>query len=198
MNDRGWQMVRIEDTPWATNFANHYTIAIEYECLENEAIPDIAYEVLAQTWADIHAYLKQHPDLGAIALDRTTNGIRGHREWVGDGRVCPDGVSVDRIVARAAELANTPLPPPVTDMVTINGVPIVLGFLGLWRTVPEYAQLYVIGPPIAAELGVTTIPSVATAQEFQRGWMIYQPAENPTCTIADFHFWPALEQYRKH
>jgi hypothetical protein len=119
MNDRGWQMVRIEDTPWATNFANHYTIAIEYECLENEAIPDIAYEVLAQTWADIHAYLKQHPDLGAIALDRTTNGIRGHREWVGDGRVCPDGVSVDRIVARAAELANTPLPPPVTDMVTV-------------------------------------------------------------------------------
>lgn len=111
LEDRGWQLVRIEDTAWTTASANAYTVSIEYEHDGRQPIPDRAYTVLAQTWIDIAAYVASRR-LGSIPLDRT--GIRGHKEWVNNPRlVCPDGIDVDRIVAEIrARTAAPPSQPP--------------------------------------------------------------------------------------
>lgn len=106
---RGWQLVRLQDTAWTTSVANPYTVSIEYEHRDGETIPDGDYEVLAQTWVDIAAAVRAL-GLGDIPLTRAS--IKGHREWT-PGTACPDGVDVDRIVSRAAELAAGATPPPV-------------------------------------------------------------------------------------
>lgn len=104
LDDRGWQLVRIEDTAWTTAFANPYTVSIEYEHTGKGAIPDAAYDVLAQTWIDIAAYVKAH-NLGEIPLNR--EGIKGHKEWVNNPQLtCPDGIDVDRIVRQIDALVK--------------------------------------------------------------------------------------------
>jgi hypothetical protein len=112
MDDRGWQLVRIEDTSWTTAFANPYTVAIEYEHKQGQSISDTAYAVLAQTWKDIAGYVTAK-GIGNIPLTRA--GIRGHKEWVNNPQlVCPDGIDVDRIVREAQ--GSTP---PPTDWPTV-------------------------------------------------------------------------------
>lgn len=111
MADRGWQLVDLRDTAHTTGgIVNPITVAIEYEQLDGQMIPDIAYEVMAQTWLDIIAKCEEL-GIGTIKLMRNEFGIRGHKEWVGDNRVCPDGIVVDRIVNRAIELrlGSTPV-----------------------------------------------------------------------------------------
>lgn len=119
--NRGWQLVRIEDTPWTTAFANAYTVSIEYEHLANQNIPDGDYVVVAQTWIDAAAYVREH-NLGEIPLNRS--GIRGHKEWVNNpGLICPDGIELDRLVAEIARLQGAPPPPPEPDfeLITVPG-----------------------------------------------------------------------------
>lgn len=104
LEDRGWQMVALEDTPWTTAFANAYTASIEYEHHPeiHDSIPEMAYTVLAQSWIDIAEKVNEM-GLGEIPLTRA--GIRGHKEWVGNPHlVCPDGVFVDRIVSEMDRL----------------------------------------------------------------------------------------------
>jgi hypothetical protein len=110
LEDRGWQLVRIEDTAWTTAFANPYTVAIEYEHKQGQDITDIAYEVLAVTWAEITRYVTDR-SLGAIET------IAGHKTWVNNpGLTCPDGIDVGRIVTRWNALMKGGDPPsPVTD-----------------------------------------------------------------------------------
>ena len=108
LEDRGWQLVKIEDTAWTTAFANPYTVSIEYEHKADQAISDEAYEVLAETWKDITRYVADR-GLGDI----NTEGVRGHREWVNNpGLICPDGINVDRIETRRRELLDGNTPPP--------------------------------------------------------------------------------------
>ena len=110
MSDRGWQLVRIEDTAWTTAFANPYTVAIEFEHKAYQTISDEAYRVMAQTWIDIAAYVKKHK-LGEIALNRT--GIKPHKEWVNNPQlICSDGVNVDRVVQEITKLLGAPAPQP--------------------------------------------------------------------------------------
>lgn len=114
--DRGWQLVRIEDTAHTTGpVVNPKTVSFEYEQMEGQPIPDIAYDVMAQTILDASRYVAEH-DLGAIPLTR--QAIKGHKEWVGDDRVCPDGISVDRVARRAVELAagSPPKPPALVTV----------------------------------------------------------------------------------
>lgn len=95
MEERGWQLVALEDTPHTTAFANPYTAAIEYEHDGEEDIPDIAYEVLGATWADIERYILAH-DLGDFS-----EGVKGHKVWVGNPKLtCPDGIDVSRVSER--------------------------------------------------------------------------------------------------
>ncbi len=104
MDARGWQLVRLEDTAWATGgIVNPFVVAIEYEHPGNGTIGAAAYEVLAQTWADVTRYVRDH-GLGDIEV------IRGHRDWVGDNRTCPDGVDVPRIVQRWQVLMGISIP----------------------------------------------------------------------------------------
>lgn len=106
LEDRGWQLVRIEDTAWTTAFANPYTVSIEYEHNGTQAIPDIAYEVLAITWAEISRYVTKH-GLGEITT------IAGHKTWVNNPQlVCPDGIDIGRIVTRWNALMKGDEPPP--------------------------------------------------------------------------------------
>ena len=92
LEKRGYQLVRIEDTAWTTGaIVNPKTVSIEKEHQEGDELDDMDYRVLAQTWADVTRYLEERPHLGAISV------IRGHNEWVGDGRTCPDGIDVTRI-----------------------------------------------------------------------------------------------------
>lgn len=93
--DRGWQLVRIEDTAHTTAFANPYTVSIEYEHDGAQPIPDIAYEVLGATWADIERYVL------AQRLGDFSEGIKGHKEWVNNpGLICPDGIDMQRVIER--------------------------------------------------------------------------------------------------
>lgn len=110
MEDRGWQMVRFEDTAWATGGqANPIVVAIEYEHTGNGPIPDIAYAVMAQTWVDVDTYLRAN-NLGKIDLTRAS--IKGHKEWVNQpDRVCPDGIDIDRVVREAVAAAHEPNQP---------------------------------------------------------------------------------------
>jgi hypothetical protein len=126
LTDRGWQLVRLKDTAWATNQANPYVVAIEYEHIEGEDIPDGDYEVLSQTWVDVDTEVRRQ-GLGEILLVHGDPGIQGHKEWAGDNRVCPDGIDVARVVARAAEIAGTPTAPPAADrllMPPLNPTPL--------------------------------------------------------------------------
>jgi hypothetical protein len=96
--DRGWQLVNLEDTAWTTAFANPYTASSEYEHTGTGTIPDIAYEVMSQTWVDIDRETKQR-NLGSIDI------VRGHNEWVGNPNlICPDGIDVRRVQRRFEEL----------------------------------------------------------------------------------------------
>jgi hypothetical protein len=157
MDDRGWQLVRIEDTAWTTAYANPYTVSIEYEHRSGEAIPDLAYEVLAQTWVDITNYVRSH-NLGDFA-----EGIQGHKTWVGNpSLVCPDGIDIGRIQARYGELMNAG---DSGALILANNpygpVPIVLGFRA-WVETQGAARnpgdvnagiLAVVGYPMRAEYG---------------------------------------------
>lgn len=111
LEDRGWQLVRLEDTAHTTgSVVNPFTVSIEYEHMQNQDIPDIAYTVMARTWLDAAEYVRQH-NLGEIPITR--DGIKGHREWTGGGTICPDGIDVDRIVREAQAMLNPdPEPPP--------------------------------------------------------------------------------------
>lgn len=92
MQDRGYQMVSIRDVAWATAHANEEVVAVEYEHTGNEPIPDIAYDVLIQTWKDIAEFVMREK-LGSIAI------IDGHKAWVQNpSLICPDGIDVQRIV----------------------------------------------------------------------------------------------------
>lgn len=132
LENRGWQLVKIEDTAWTTAFANAYTVSIEYEHKAHQAIPTIAYTVMAQTWIDIAAYVKAH-NLGDIPLTRS--GIRGHKEWVNNpALICPDGIEVDKVVAEINRLLQVE---PPKDALYLPGnpfgnVPVVLGFKSLY------------------------------------------------------------------
>lgn len=105
MEDRGWQLVRIEDTPHTTAFANVYTVSFEYELMYGQSVPASAYPVMAQTIIDSTAYVRQR-QLGSIPLDRAH--IRPHREWVNNpALICSDGVMTDRIVTEIERLQGT-------------------------------------------------------------------------------------------
>lgn len=124
MDDRGWQLVRLDDTPHTTAFANPYTVSIEYEHDGSQPIPDIAYDVLGATWADAERYVQQH------GLGDFSEGIKGHKEWVGNpGLICPDGIDMLRVVDRWQHY-RTPATNPDLDPITGKYVH------------PEFSQYY--------------------------------------------------------
>lgn len=172
LEDRGWQLIRIEDTAWTTAFANPYTVSVEYEHNGHDPIPDVAYTVLAQTWIDIAGYVSAH-DLGSIPLNR--NGIRGHKEWVGNAALtCPDGIDINRIVAEIDRLLNVK---PPEDALVIAGnpfgeIPIVSGFKGLFL---ETGKVKYPDDPIAGAVSLYGYPegpeyptTFGSAQVFER------------------------------
>jgi hypothetical protein len=175
MDRRGWQLVAIEDTAWTTANANPYTVAIEYEHTGAQTIPDAAYDVLAQTWIDVSRYVETQ-GLGAIRLDRT--GIKGHKEWVGNpGLVCPDGIDVDRIVARIWQLqaGEQPQPEPQPDNPERRYFPetrhsLSHGFLRFWES---SGGLAIFGYPLSEEF--TDPDSGVTVQWFERARFEHQP-----------------------
>jgi hypothetical protein len=169
LEDRGWQLVRIEDTAWTTAKANPYTVSIEYEHDGKQPIPDIAYEALAQTWVDIDRYVRGH-NLGAIEK------VLGHKEWVGNpSLICPDGIDILRIQRRFQELKN----PPKPETIELNGYKIVQGFKGFWEELAGYEPTLpyrVLGLPTEDEWSPE--PGIAY-QRFERGvlaWKQHEPA----------------------
>lgn len=175
MEDRGWQLVRIEDTAWTTAFANPYTVSIEYEHQQGQPIPDIAYQVLAETWKDITNYVANH-GLGSI----NTEGVRGHNEWVNNPQLtCPDGINVGRIEQRRRQLLNAP---PTVDRWIIPDSPygdhgFVFGFKALCEAMAKakYPQdlnaaiLSITGFPLGDEYPTAT----GAAQACERCILLY-------------------------
>ncbi|HEX7123226.1 MAG TPA: N-acetylmuramoyl-L-alanine amidase [Gemmatimonadaceae bacterium] len=181
MEDRGWQLVRIEDTAWTTAFANPYTVSIEYEHLpgHHAGIPDMAYEVLAQTWIDIADYVRRH-NLGEIPLNRS--GIKGHKEWVGNpSLICPDGIDMDRIVATIQRRLNAAAPAPQGDVIQVGpfGRHIGHGFLAFWRrldSLGDHMALRTLGYPLTEEFSIPNIPGTVF-QVFERGILRFDPSQ---------------------
>lgn len=186
MEDRGWQLVRIEDTAHTTGATiNPITASIEYEQLDGQAIPDIAYEVLGATWADIERYVL------ANGLGDFSAGIKGHKTWVGDNRVCPDGIDMARVVERWQHYRTAPAPPAddALYLTYADGTkcpfPIVLGFRA-WCEAQGRARG--VDDLNAAILSVTGYPSEPewlgkdgrTYQRFERlGALQYTPGNRP-------------------
>jgi hypothetical protein len=165
MEDRGHQLVKIEDTAWTTAFANPYTVAIEYEHDGKQSIPDIAYEVLAQTWADITKYVFDH-QLGNIQK------IAGHKEWVNNPKlICPDGIDVERIDARVDAILQAP--PPTSQYFDETGFTVGGGFLQFWKS---QGGLTIFGYPITEEF----TEKGHTVQYFERARFEHHPNTNPT------------------
>jgi hypothetical protein len=166
LEDRGWQLVKIEDTAWTTAFANPYTVAIEYEHDGKQSIPDIAYEVLAQSWVDIDAYVWFN-GLGDI------EAIKGHKEWVNNPRlICPDGIDIQRIVRRVLEL-QVPPAQPTSQFFDETGFTVGGGFLQFWKS---QGGLTIFGYPITEEF----IEQGHTVQYFERARFEHHPNTNPT------------------
>ena len=176
LTDRGWQLVKIEDTPHTTGeIVNPFTVSIEYEHTVDQTIPDIAYEVLAQTWADADAYVRTH-GLGQI------DEIKGHKQWVGDNRVCPDGIDVERIVRRFHELVAPAEPEALIIPNNPHGdIPIVLGFRSWCITQGNARDGLDLNRGIVAVCGFPTELEWAgvdgrTFQRFERLTLVYNPA----------------------
>ena len=172
LDDRGWQLVRIENTAWTTAMANPYTVSIEYEHKVGQPIPDIAYTVLAQTWADIARYVRRE-GLGEIT------SILGHKEWVNNpSLVCPDGIDITRIQREWVRLMADPTP-PADDAIHLNGFKIVQGFKGFWQELANYEPTLpyrVLGLPLENEHS----PGPGRAlQRFERGWLKWDEQEPP-------------------
>jgi hypothetical protein len=182
--DRGWQLVRIEDTAWTTAYANPYTVSIEYEHMASQSIPDSAYEALAQTWVDVTLYVEEH-NLGDFS-----EGVQGHKVWVGNpSLICPDGIDVGRIQRRYAELLGATR----NDELLIPGnpygpVPVVLGFRD-WVETQGRARdphdtiagiLAVVGYPMRAEYGGGDGHNY---QPFERAILQYTPGAAPPWDI---------------
>lgn len=197
MDDRGWQLVRIEDTAWTTAFANPYTVSIEYEHTGTGTIPDVAYEVLAQTWIDIADYVRRH-NLGDIPLDR--NGIRGHKEWVNNPTLtCPDGIDIDRIVREIEKRLNVQ---PPEDALLLPGnpfgdVPVVLGFKALFL---ETGKAKYPDDPIAGGLSLWGYPerpeeatSYGSRQVFERAVFKWHRGANRPWDVVIAHRGERLE-----
>lgn len=173
MEDRGWQIVRIEDTAWTTSRANAYTVSIEYEHKSDQSIPDIAYEVLAQTWVDINQYCVEH-NLGVIAE------IKGHKDWVPEsGTVCPDGIDVARIVRRFEEIIDGPAPPDEIPFDT--GHKLVGAMAGFYR-IAESAGIHwsAIGVPTGDMYEFTLDDEPVLVQSTDVGWIVYKPSNGET------------------
>lgn len=175
MEDRGWQLVRIEDTAWATGPYNKVVVAIEYEHTGNGPIPDIAYEVIAQTWVDVATYAAQK-NLGEIVAAT----IKGHREWMQDGRVCPDGVSVPRIRDDFETLMI------VTDdqfapILFHTGYELVGALAGFYRLAAQVGIHWsAIGVPIGEmrQFEIEGIPRLI--QETDVNWIVHTPSTGET------------------
>ena len=184
MEDRGWQLVKLRDTAWTTAFANPYTVSIEYEHHPNihSGIPDIAYEVLAQTWIDIAREVERQ-NLGSIPLDRT--GIRGHGEWVNSPNyICPDGINVNRIVERIQARLAGEAPPAAVDSDELEfketGQKLIGGFKAFWLEIggriglPETPEID-YDDPTSPDVPENPLPGKRRIQRCQKAVLIWLP-----------------------
>lgn len=172
LDDRGWQLTRIEDTAWTTASANPFTVSCEYEHTGFGSIPDAAYEVMAQTIIDTAAYVERH-GLGVIPLSR--EGIKGHREWVNGGTICPDGIDMDYLVARVRRQKGQ------DDMdgdIEVNGITLIGGFKGRWTSLGPMA-LPTLGLPLTGEFQATVDGVERTVQIFERSVLGWFPEGKP-------------------
>lgn len=170
MEDRGWQLVRIEDTAWTTGGnVNPIAVSFEFEQMEGQPISDVAYQVMAQTILDVAQYVAEHR-LGEIKINR--EAIKGHKEWVGDNRVCPDGVDVDRIV----EIAQGRQAPRVREFDT--GYALSGGFLAFYERAEGCDTHWsTIGVPQGDEIpNVDNGEGLVTVQQTDVGWLQWNPA----------------------
>src|SRR5690606_14662310 len=70
-----------------------------------------------------------------------------------------------------------PQPQPPSDRRTFpeTGASIVFGFKGFWERLELAGLAYlVLGYPTHDERAVTDIPGIASAQRFERGWLVYR------------------------
>jgi hypothetical protein len=167
LEDRGWQLVRIEDTAWTTANANPYTVSCEYEHTGHGTISEDAYTVMAQTIIDTAAYVKHH-DLGKIRLDR--QHIRGHKEWVGNpDLICPNGVIMDRLVKRVQELNNE---------LIVNGIKLYGAMRMLYETLGNRA-IAVLGLPLTEEFEATVDGVERRVMIWERAVTGWYPEDKP-------------------
>jgi hypothetical protein len=163
MEDRGWQMVRFEDTAYTTgSIVNPKTVAVEKEHLATQALDDMDYAVMAQTWADVERYVLEQ-DIGDFSQE-----IKGHKVWVNQpSRICPDGIDVDRIVREWKERRS-----PTSQYFDETGFTVGGGFLQFWKT---QGGLAIFGYPITEEF----IVKGHTVQYFERARFEHHPNTNP-------------------
>lgn len=166
MENRGYQLVRIEDTAYTTGGqVNPITVAIEKEHLATQTLDDMDYAVMSQTWADVERYVLEH-NLGDFS-----QAIKGHKQWVNQpSRICPDGIDVDRIVREWQQRRGQ----PSDDVLTFpeTGQSVGGGFRRFWEA---NGGVPIFGFPITGEFKENGL----TVQYFERARFEHHPGSNP-------------------
>jgi hypothetical protein len=167
MEDRGWQLVRIEDTAWTTGeIVNPITVGVEKEHLAAQTLDDMDYAVMAQTWADVERYVIDH------GLGDFSSEIKGHKTWVNQpNRICPDGIDVDRVVREWKQRRAGPR--PSSQFFPETGMSVGGGFLQFWLAM---GGLEIFGYPITQEVKDA---AGLTVQWFERARFEHHPGSNP-------------------
>jgi hypothetical protein len=210
------QMVADADAAWTPGSRSYAERSINVE-VEMPSVNDWTDAIMRETARTIAPIMARH-NIPAVYLGRDNGpgkrGMIGHRDvpnplpkstpgYCGPygGSSCHDdpGSTFDWVTFTgyvAAELAGgsqpAPIPAPSHDARVINGHTVQFGFLGLYEAL-ENAGLHTqtLGLPLSDEIPAP-IPGVDSMQVWERGYTIYQQAENPQVTVATRALWPAL------
>jgi N-acetyl-anhydromuramyl-L-alanine amidase AmpD len=212
------QMVREADAAWTAGnrLYNQRGINVEVEMRRVTDWTDAIMQETARTIAPIMA----HNNIPAVYLGRANGpgkrGMIGHRDvpnplpsstpnycgpWGGSACHSDPGAGFDWTTFTgyvAAALASAtppqPNPGPSADTRIINGYTVQFGFKALYEAL-ERAGLHTqcLGLPLGNEIPAP-FAGVDSMQVWERGYLVFQKAENPDVTVATRELWPQLEE----
>jgi hypothetical protein len=212
------QMVREADAAWTAGnrLYNQRGINVEVEMRRVTDWTDAIMQETARTIAPIMA----RNNIPAVYLGRANGpgkrGMIGHRDvpnplpsstpnycgpWGGSACHSDPGAGFDWTTFTgyvAAALASAtppqPNPGPSADTRIINGYTVQFGFKALYEAL-ERAGLHTqcLGLPLGNEIPAP-FAGVDSMQVWERGYLVFQKAENPDVTVATRELWPQLEE----
>ena len=118
--------------------------------------------------------------------NKDVSWLRQHHDWARDKKNCPrllranGGAGWRRLLGVIDHFLAEPQPTPEPSdrrVVPETGAALIFGFKGFYERLEQAGlALLVLGYPLADERPVQGIVGVQAAQRFERGWLVYEPA----------------------